>query len=119
MKKFVVMLFVAALFAGGCAPPQKPQMYCWENYSATLYDYDKNPGDETYAKHKECLLTIIEHSGKENLRVPPGVYAELGYDLVNEGKKEEGLKYLALEKETYPESAVLVDKLLAKLDEKQ
>lgn len=117
MKKFVVMLFVAGLFAGGCAP-QKPQMYCWENYSHTLYDYTKNPSDESYAKHKECLLKIIDSSAKNELRVPPGVYAELGYDLLKEGKTEEGKKYLLLEKETYPESALFMDKLLAKADEK-
>lgn len=118
MRKFALLLAVTGLLAGGCAPAPKP-MYYWGKYSHSLYDCKKKPCDETMNKHKECLLDIVQKSNEKGLRVPPGIYCELGYTLLQEGKKEEGIKYLALEKETYPESAVLVDRLMAKLAEEK
>ncbi len=67
---------LALLCTAGCVP--RPSMYYWGNYSETLYRAKKTPGDDTLLAHRQSLENIVEQSKTLNLRVPPGVYAELG-----------------------------------------
>ncbi|HKK00797.1 MAG TPA: DUF4810 domain-containing protein [Desulfuromonadales bacterium] len=119
MKKLVLMFLIVAFFAVGCAPKVKP-MYYWGNYSQTLYSMKKNPGDKTTAAHQACLVQIIKDSEAHNTRVPPGVYGELGFMCMQEKKDQDAIKYFKTEETTYPESSVLMEKLIAsaKSDEK-
>lgn len=120
MKKvnILIVLVAVALLSFGCATGQKP-IYSWGGYSSTLYAYKKAPSEETMKAHKEALLSIMDESKKENLRVPPGVYCEYGYILLKEGKKDEAMRFLNLERETYPESAVFIERLISKTKEKE
>ena len=102
-----MILFISVLFYG-CAPPK---MYYWGDYSKSLYGYRKNASDENLLKHKQVLENIIEESNKHNARVPPGVYAELGYIYFRQNKSQEAIKYFALEESTYPESRVFMQRL--------
>ncbi len=45
-------------------------------------------------------------------RVPPGLYAEYGYALYEAGQANEALIYFGKEKEKWPESAVIMDKMI-------
>ncbi|OAV72895.1 hypothetical protein Barb7_03035 [Bacteroidales bacterium Barb7] len=49
--------------------------------------------------------------------VAPGIYAEYGYLLLQNGKKAEGLTMLKKERELYPESAIFMDNLINKFSE--
>ena len=84
-------------------------MYYWEDYSKTLYKYKKDLTPEMLDKHKIELLKIIEKSEKKDVRVPPGVNAELGYIFLIEGQKDQAILYLKKEKLTYPESTKFID----------
>jgi hypothetical protein len=86
-------------------------MYYWGNYSESLYTAKKAPGEESLRAHKQVLANIIEESQRRALRVPPGVYCEYGYLLIQEGRAADGAKYLDLEAQTYPESKVFVERL--------
>jgi len=108
MKKSLLLLILAIIFLSGCVPQT---MYYWENYSHTLYNYKKDPGDEALAKHKNCIENIISKSNSWNKKVPPGVYCEYGYYLIMEGNIEGGLEYLDLEVNEYPESQKFVQTL--------
>ena len=44
--------------------------------------------------------------------MPPGVYAELGFNYADKGNNVEAIKYFELEKNTYPESAKFMDSLI-------
>ncbi|MEO2159123.1 MAG: DUF4810 domain-containing protein [bacterium] len=108
MKVTVVMLFSVIAFGFvGCAPKT---MYHWGNYENKLYKHYKNPDDvEGLA---EALAQVIEDGEKDD-RVPPGIYAEYGYLLLITGHSEEATSNFEKEKSKWPESAVLIDKMIA------
>ena len=108
--KILLTCLLIGLLVGGCAPTQSTTFY-WGDYSETLYDFTKDPTEETLAAHKAQLLLIIRKSPELGYRVPPGVYAEFGYILLKEGKEKEGLEYLDMEKGVYPEAVVFVNRI--------
>jgi len=112
MKKCVLLMAAVALVMIGCAAPQKP-LYYWNDYSHSLYNLKKNPSEETFASHKACLLQIIDDSTKNEVRVPPGVYGELGFMFMQENKSKEAVEYYRLEEQTYPESTPFMERLIA------
>ena len=97
-----------AMFLAGCIAPSQ---YYWGDYSHTLYNSKKNPSDESILKHQQALENIVEESKTRNLVVPPGVYAELGYIYLRQNKNQMAIQYFKMEKEIYPESAVLMQRL--------
>lgn len=116
------MRWTALIFATvlSCVPGctiQKP-MYVWLNYSDSLYSLKKNPTPETLATHKEVLLKIMEESKEAELRVPPGVYAEYGYLLFQEGQVTEAVQYFDKEATTYPESREFIERLKLRIAKK-
>jgi hypothetical protein len=115
----IVYIIVLAIFLSGCAAPQR--MYSWGDYSETLYQSKKNPSDQSNLVHMQALEKIIEESRKNTLRIPPGVHAELGYIYFRQNKKDLAIQNFKMEKELYPESALLMDRLenAAKLVDKQ
>jgi len=111
-KNLLPILFLTVLtglFFTGCAP--KPTMYYWGNYSKTLYYSKKTPGDETLLAHKQTLENIIEQSKSYNLRVPPGVFAELGYIYFRQNNDKLASQYFKMEEDLYPESKILMARL--------
>ena len=105
---FYFALFLLAFMAFGCAAPR---MYYWGDYSNSLYACCKDQTEENLIKHKIILENIIEESHKRELRVPPGVYAELGYIHFRQNKNAEAIKFFDLEEKTYPESKVFMQRL--------
>lgn len=118
MNRVLVLVIISTLFFIGCATKQKP-MYTWGKYSKSLYNYKKNPGEKSLAKHIEVLDKIMQDSKDKELRVPPGVCVEYGYILMNEGKTEEAINYFRIEEETYPESTVLIERLINNINGKK
>jgi len=103
-------IILGAIFLlSGCA---NNTMYYWGNYSNSLYQYKKNLTQESLDRHISELLEIVRKSNARNLRVPPGVYAELGFIYTEKGDNVEAIKYFELEKNTYPESAKFMDSLI-------
>ncbi len=109
MRKTVLLLLVpaAALLAAGCGPKT---LYTWRGYDDSLYAHYKNPQD--HAKHIERLQTIVTQNETDGVKMPPGVYAEYGYALLEESRFDESVTYFKKEKETWPESAVIMEKMI-------
>lgn len=105
------LIFLLAIFLVGCAPSRAARMYYWGDYSRTLYGSKKNPSDEAILKHKQVLENIVEESNKNNLRIPPGVYAELGYIYFRQNNNQLAIQYFRQEKAIYPEAALFMDRL--------
>jgi hypothetical protein len=105
----LAILIVLAVFLSACVPKQ---MYYWGNYSQSLYDAKKNPTEQSILTHQQSLENIIQESQKNNLRVPPGVYAELGYVYFRQNKKVLAIQNFNMERQLYPESALLMDRLV-------
>ena len=107
--KILVSLMVLG-FCFGCAA--RNNMYYWGKYSDTLYHTKKKPGSESLAEHKEMLENIVKESKNRNLRIPPGVCAELGYLYASQNNTQKAIELFHMEKQIYPESTILMDRLI-------
>ena len=98
---------VLAIAAAGCAPPT---MYPWNAYDERLYAHYRNPQDrETWVEGLKVTILRAEGSGR---RVPPGVYAEYGFALYEEGRFPEAVAYFGKERDLWPESRVFMEKMI-------
>lgn len=111
-KNYLIVILTGFLFTACAAQP----MYKWGDYSSSLYKWKKEPNESNLQSHKQVLVTIMEDSKQDGLRVPPGVYCEYGYLLLNEGNKDEALKYFDMEEQTYPESTIFIQRLKTQLN---
>jgi hypothetical protein len=102
-----VPIIGAALLLAGCSGTNT--LYEWGSYQPALVNYKKNADKAAF---EEELRESIAKAEKSN-RVPPGLYAELGYLLYEQGEEADAAEYFAKERDTYPESAVLMNKLIA------
>lgn len=108
-RSLVAALAVAALAASGCAG--KVTTYRWGNYDEVLYSHYKHPQERQ--AYVASLKTIILAAQQEGKTVPPGIYAEYGYALYEEGNAPEAVKYFERERDTWPESRVFMEKMIA------
>lgn len=110
-KSLLILLALTALFFGGC---MKTQLFNWGNYSETLYAYKKNPSETTRTAHIKELNTIIANAatGYVVRKVPPGVYAELGFLYLQDNQFVNAKKCFDSEVALYPESKVLMTRLI-------
>lgn len=95
--------------ATGCAH----DLYNWGGYDRMLYNQYKDP---TQAEAMRVGLT--EHLAeleKANLKVAPGLYAELGTLYLERGDAETAISYYEREKEAWPESAPLMSVMIKNL----
>jgi hypothetical protein len=119
MSKNLFVVLISIFFISGCATaPIIDPKYDFGNYSHALYQYKKNHTDVTYQEYKKALNDVIERTKTSGYRVPPGIYCEYGFLLVQEGKPEEANTYFELEKKTYPESTVLIERLIKEINKK-
>lgn len=88
--------------------------YYWGNYSHSYYSYLQSPSAESQIEHKETLIDIIETSSENNLKVPSGIYAELGLIEYNANNQQQAKIYFDKEIELYPESTVLIRSIFDK-----
>lgn len=110
-----LMGIALAIVLSGCATQRQP-MYAWCNYSDSLYQCKKNESQETLEQHVQVLERILAESNTRNLRIPPGVCAELGYYYASHNNPGKALELFRLEKQTYPESALLMDRLISRTE---
>lgn len=95
------------LAAAGCAPAT---LYQWNGYDNRLYAHYRNPQDrETWIEGLKVTMIEAEQSGR---RVPPGIYAEFGFALYEEGRFPEAVAYFGKERDLWPESKLLMDKMI-------
>jgi hypothetical protein len=99
---------IALLILTGCATGSQHK-YEWGNYEQSMYDYYKNPADSN-----PLILSIestIKKSEITDRKVAPGLYAEYGYLLMLQGKQQDAVVNFEKEKQKWPESSILMDKM--------
>lgn len=111
LKKLVISLAFGSLF--GCVQVSESGYY-WGDYSHSYYSYLQSPSPESQAEHKETLIDIIDTSATNNLKIPSGIYAELGLIEYHANNQKQAKIYFDKEIELYPESTVLIRSIFAK-----
>jgi hypothetical protein len=106
MKIKGLIIISAVLLLSACNTTQGG-LY-WGSYSDTLYNYKKEPGDQSRLQHVKSLNDIIATSDKKGIRVPPGVLIELAIMQIESGSPENANSLLDRELSLYPESKTLV-----------
>jgi hypothetical protein len=101
---YTVML---ALALSGCA---SKGLYEWGGYDAVLYNSYKDPS--TVAANMLRLQTHIQQLEQNRLKVPPGLYADLGMLQLQAGDKEHAQANFLKERDLWPESASLMNALI-------
>lgn len=100
-------VFAFSILLVGCAVPTK---YSWGNYDRSLYSYYKDSTKS--AEHIAELETIIQSAEKTQGKVAPGIYAEYGFFLMQQGKSNEAILQFEKEKTKWPESAQLMNSMI-------
>lgn len=103
---------LAALLAASAAAcaSEPPRMYHWTGYDEALFRHYRSPDDrEAFVA---ALRRIVAGAERRGRRAPPGIYAEYGYALYEEGRYPEAIAWFQKEKATWPESTVLMDKMI-------
>jgi len=98
---------LAGVLLSGCLPPQK---YNWGAYESALYAYYRDPTKA--AQLAAELDAIIQASEQSKALIPPGVYAEYGYLLYQQGKTADAVVFFQKEKAQWPESASFMDAMI-------
>lgn len=114
MKK-ILFIFIIALIVSSCTT-QKP-LYSWDKYELTSYNYLKNSDEKSMQELIETYQNIITKQKGSRGVVPPGVYADYGYVLLQANKNEEGKAMLLKEVALYPESKIFIDRILKMIEE--
>lgn len=103
----------AVMFAGlvvSCG--SNPKLYSWYNYQTDYYHYVKNNDKESLEDLLKTYDKIIAKQSETRGIVPPGIYADYGYLLLEAGKKSEAAEMFAKELELYPESETFISSLI-------
>jgi hypothetical protein len=99
----------AALVMSACASGPQP-LYQWGRYDESLYAHYKKPQNRT--DFVANLKKVVLESEKAGKKVPPGCYAEYGYVLLEEGQKDQAIAYFGKERDLWPESRELMEKMI-------
>jgi hypothetical protein len=102
----------ALVLLAGCA---SPTLYSWGHYETVIYATYAKPGAVPPERQIELLEQDYQKARSENKPVPPGFHAQLGYLYYQIGKLDEARRAFETEKASFPESAVFMDRLLARL----
>lgn len=110
MKNYASFLMILAL--SGCATT--PSLYSWGTYPQQTYLMNVSPEKATATMQIATLEKEIEQTKAKGLAVPPGLYGHIGLLYLQTQNMQKAEQYFELEKNTYPESSVLMDRLLKK-----
>jgi hypothetical protein len=102
-----LVIFMGVLTLTGCSPKTR---YTWNGYDDALYQHYKNPAQ--YEHFVEALKEVVD-AGDASGRIPPGMYAEYGYALYEQGKISDAVVYFKKESDKWPESKFFMSKVTA------
>jgi hypothetical protein len=104
--KYLLVLFLLFSFIG-CGAHSR---YNWSDYDTKMYKHYKNPAErEDFVRSLKEILDNAEPEGK----VPPGIYAEYGFVMYEEGNTQQAIIYYQKEATKWPESRAFMTKLIA------
>ena len=111
-SRFVKILVGTVLMAGLSACAGQETLYSWNGYDRELLSYYKNPAELN--QFAEKLFEDIE-SAELDGKVPPGLYAEYGYAMLELGDARTAVVYFKKERDLWPEAAFLMGAVITRL----
>lgn len=114
MKKLVLSLIALSFVLVGCGGGTT-SLYRWGEFSLQTYNYMNEKGKSSPLEQIAYLEKDIEKAKAENKAVPPGLYAHLGLLNLDIQNSQRAAMYFQLEKQVYPESTVLMNRLMQRL----
>lgn len=106
------LICAALLVVAGCASNEK---YYWGHYENLVYVNYANPGSLSPAQQAQTMEEDMQKAKDAGKPVPPGFHAQLGYLYYQLGKTDAARVEFEAEKRQFPESSVLMDRMLAHL----
>ena len=114
MKKTVLALIALSLVLVGCGDGAT-SLYRWGEFPQQTYNYMSERSKVSPLEQIARLEKDIEKSKAENRAVPPGLYGHLGLLNLDVQNSQRAVMYFQLEKQVYPESTVLMNRLLQRM----
>jgi len=111
-KEILVLILVAAGLATGC---RSPDIYYWGHYENLIYASYTKPDKATPELQARLMEEDMHAAASANKPLPPGFHAHLGNLYYQMGKPDLALEEFRKEKTQFPESAVLMDRLITNL----
>jgi hypothetical protein len=112
MKKYITIPALLCVVFWSCAPAVKP-MYYWGDYDKYSYKLVKGNEEADMKALMEVYADITNNAEAKSVKgIPPGVCADYGFFLLRQGKAAEGKQWLDREKMLFPESGILIDRIL-------
>lgn len=111
MVRFGPKVLLLLLLLPACST--RETIYDWGSYNAAIHRMYSDDPNYDVSLDIEALGTEIEKTPPG--RVPPGKAAHLGFLYSIKGENKRAKEYLALEKSLFPESKILMDRLISKL----
>jgi hypothetical protein len=112
MNKRLIPAALVVLLATGCATGNK-QLYDWGDYEQTLFVVYHEPEYKEQALNN-YLTFVQEHNGQGTLA--PGLYAEAGTFLLEQGDVNGAVDFYKMEYERWPESRPMLGILIENLE---
>ena len=113
LRQIVVPAVFVGMLVSGCGGT--PTMYRWGIYEGIVYRTYVEPEKADLETRIVQLSEDVQRTEDEGKRVPPGVYAHLGYLYVLQGDGEAAAEAFATERRRFPESSTFIDGLLKQL----
>jgi len=110
------MLLFAALMLTACV--SRPPLYEWGSYEDQIYALYSDPGKVPIENQIQDLERDYQEAKAHDRPVPPGYHAHLGYLYFQIGKVDQAFQSFNTEKALFPESAVYMDRLIARIKQK-
>ena len=112
----IATLSMLVLGMNGCSSTPKP-LYNYGEYSESYYGVKKEATAESALEYQKALEYCIEESDdSQSGRVPPGMYANLGYLYLKAGQNDKAKENFIKEKTIYPEATHFMDRMIQKID---
>lgn len=113
MKKILFFYTIIVMLAS--CTVQQP-LYTWGKYDSTSYSYLKHSDEKSTQQLIKSYEQIIAKQKGSRGVVPPGIYADYGFLLLQANKTAEGKAMLLKEIELYPESKIFIDRILKMIE---
>lgn len=114
LRRMITVAATAGIISlAGCV--DKPQtLYYWGDYQGQVYDYLLRPDAGEVTRQVQVLEKGYQKALAGNQPLPPGYHAHLGMLYFARGQVDKAVEQFQLEKTEFPESTVLMDRMLAK-----
>lgn len=114
MKNFIVLIVISVIF-GGCGTSK--ELYSWSKYQKASYNYLKKSDEKSTQLILDEYKKVINTQKGTRKAVPPGIYADYGFLLVQKGNLPEGIENLKKEIQYYPESKIFIERILKLIEQ--